>query len=119
GTTNQLIELAKKAETGSWEECLTLIGAINERHLQIASELTLSKTHLDLLEATLKEMKTLANGINLLRECSARAKDKMQSIGERLSSILFTRAMEQVFESDDRIKWFDVRQIMITDSQHG
>lgn len=119
GTTNQLIELAKKAETGSWEECLVLIGTINERHLQIANELVLSKTHQDLLEATLKEMKTLANGINLLRECSSRAKDKMQSIGERLSSILFTRAMQQVFESDERIKWFDVRQIMITDSQHG
>lgn len=119
GTTNQLLDLAAKAEKGSWEECEVLIRVIEERHGQIARDLQLPIDEAKRVDAILSEMITLARGINLLRECSARAKDQMQSIGERLSSVLFTTAVRRVFESNERVRWLDVRSIMITDSQHG
>src|SRR5690606_16089964 len=119
GTTNQLLDLASKAVKGTWEECEVLIRVIEERHGQIARDLQLPIDEAKRVDAILSEMITLARGINLLRECSARAKDQMQSIGERLSSVLFTTAVRRVFESNERVRWLDVRSIMITDSQHG
>src|SRR5690606_21190019 len=46
-------------------------------------------------------------------------KDQMQSIGERLSSLLSTSAMAKVCENSNQVRWLDVRSILITDSQHG
>lgn len=119
GTTNQLIELANKAVKGDWETCETLLRTLTERHHSIAKELQLPNEGTKQLENILSEMSTLARGINLLRECSGRAKDQIQSIGERLSSVLFTTALRRVYEDDSRVAWLDVRSIMITDSQHG
>tara|TARA_R110000868_G_scaffold154736_1_gene380897 strand:- start:9815 stop:11176 length:1362 start_codon:yes stop_codon:yes gene_type:complete len=119
GTTNQLLELATKAEKGSWEDCEIIIKSIETKHRSIASELELAPDQVKVVEQILTEMSTLARGINLLKECSLRAKDQMQSIGERLSSVLFTTAVRRVFESTDQVSWLDVRSIMITDSQFG
>lgn len=119
GTTNQLLELADKAVKGAWEECEVLIRVIEERHLQIARELELTTNDAKQVDSVLAEMITLARGINLLRECSPRAKDQMQSIGERLSSLLFTSAMAKICENSGSVRWLDVRSILITDSQHG
>ncbi len=119
GTTNQLLELALKALKGTWEDCDILIRTIEERHKQIASELQLPPEQFKAVATVLAEMVTLARGINLLRECSDRAKDQLQSIGERLSSLLFSAAMRHVFENDEMIRWLDVRSIMMTDSQYG
>ncbi len=119
GTTNQLLELANKAVKGTWEECEKIISAIEAKHHLIASDLKVSPQQQEVVNQLLKEMSTLAQGVNLLRECSPRAKDQIQSIGERLSSVLFTSAVQKVFESEENVKWLDVRTLMNTDSQHG
>lgn len=119
GTTNQLLELATKAEKGNWEDCEQIIKAINTKHQLIGNDLNLAEDQKKVVDSILSEMSTLARGINLLRECSPRAKDQIQSIGERLSSVLFTTAVRKVFESDERVAWLDVRSLIITDSQHG
>lgn len=119
GTTNQLLDLASMAVKGSWEECEKIIIAIETKHHLIASELKLKPEQLKIVDQLLSEMSTLARGINLLRECSPRAKDQIQSIGERLSSVLFTTAVQTIFEDETKAAWLDVRSVLITDSQHG
>ncbi len=119
GTTNQLLELATKAVKGTWEECEKIIVSIETKHHLIASDLQISADQHEVVNQLLSEMSTLARGINLLKECSPRAKDQMQSFGERLSSVLFTTAVQKIFENDNKVVWLDVRSLLATDSQHG
>jgi len=57
--------------------------------------------------------------MHLLRDCSPKAFDAIQSLGERLSSLLFTRALELTWNGEKKVKCFDVRKILRTDDQFG
>jgi aspartate kinase len=118
GTTNQLISLAQAAEKGDWSECEKLIETIKTRHLGLARELEVTAYTQTAIEDLLGEMETLARGISMMRECSARAFDRMQSFGERLSSLLFTEALAQEWH-DRTVKFLDVRTILATDHHYG
>lgn len=118
GTTNQLIELANAASSLEWGKAESLILKLTERHLDIADKLNSSEEFKKNIEKIIDEAVTLAKGIFYLREVSPRTMDSLLSIGERVSSILFTRAIN--FKAGiEAAKCFDVRQIMITDSKFG
>ncbi len=91
GTTNDLIALAKLAHKNSWVECEALIQKITQRHQTIAKELNLAPELIKQLEILFSDMKSLAQGIHLLEDCSLKAMDKMMSFGERMSSVLFVQ----------------------------
>jgi aspartate kinase len=112
GTTNQLISLGQMAQNQNWSETESLIKKISDRHLEIAKDLNLSAERLSSLQSTLDEMGSLAKGIYLLRDCSPRILDSLQSIGERLSSILMAQALERAEQS---VKWLDAREFILTD----
>lgn len=114
GTTNKLIELASVAEFGEWKNCETIIDEITEKHLAIAKDLDVSQEVKFEIERLIRELESLIKGINLLKECSLRAMDNVLSFGERLSSLLFTVAMERIFEKN--ITLIDARKILITDN---
>lgn len=124
GTTNDLIQLGEHAEKGLHGDAERLINKIQVRHLKIANDLSSNKSTLDQINLLLSEVESIAKGISLLRDCSAKAKDVLMSLGERLSSVLFTQALQNVFQqstqkSNLKVELLDVRTVLKTDEQHG
>ncbi len=120
GTTNDLIELAKTAEKSSWENASLILTKIKVKHLKIARELEMNPDKIEPINQLCEELESMSRGVHLLKDCSLKALDSIQSIGERLSSILFTEAMNIVLRSQNKpsiAKWFDVRDVLITDNQ--
>lgn len=119
GTTNQLIEVGHQALKTDWGAVSKLIEAIRVRHIKISDDLKLkpeSKLEMDTLFV---ELDSLAKGIFFLKDLSLKALDALQSLGERLSSILFTQALNNVAGPDRIAILFDARQILKTDNQFG
>ncbi len=122
GTTNDLIALGKTAESQTWPEAEKIITKIQEKHLKIASDLAISSHSRERLEILFEEMSSLAKGVHLLRDCSVKAMDTIMSLGERMSSVLFTEAMTRVLSrhsSGKNVELFDVRTVLRTDDSFG
>lgn len=122
GTTNDLIDLAKSAEKSSWEKTQAVILKIKTKHEKIARDLELADQDYLIMQAMFSELESMARGINLLVDCSNKAMDSILSFGERLSSILFTQAMNLVLaknKSSIKAVCLDVREILKTDNQFG
>lgn len=122
GTTNDLISLGKTAESHSWPEAERILTKIQSRHLQIADELKVTADSRAKLEVLFEEMSSLAKGVHLLKDCSVKAMDTLMSLGERMSSVLFTEAMAQVLKkhgSSKSAQLFDVRTVLRTDDAYG
>ncbi|MFP5459857.1 MAG: lysine-sensitive aspartokinase 3, partial [Bacteriovoracia bacterium] len=118
GTTNKLIDLARTAEAGDWTSSEKILFDLRERHFSMGQELSVSPETTTQLTELLDEAETLARGIHLMRECSPRAFDRMQSFGERLSSLLFTEALARVWTGHE-VRNLDVRTVLATDSIYG
>ncbi len=124
GTTNRLIELGKKAESGQWEEAETLLTLLREKHLEIARDLDASVEAKDAIELLLQEASSLGRGIFLLRDSSVKALDTLMSLGERLSSVLFVEALKLSQVRSQRqisvgVEWVDARKLIVTDEKYG
>jgi aspartate kinase len=113
GTTNQLIQLAQRAETGDWDKAENSLREIEQRHTSIATELKLSPSGHDTLKNLFSELESLAKGVYFLRDASLRTLDSVMSMGERLSSVLFTQA------AGPNSEWVDARDLIKTDSHFG
>ena len=88
GTTDQLHELVELSVGGKWNECEKKLFTIRERHFDILQNLTGDQLVGERLRELFNNLETLTRGIFLLGECSEKAKDRMVSFGERLSSLL-------------------------------
>lgn len=122
GTTNDLIALGKTAEARPWPEAEKILVKIQDRHIKIAKDLAASAHAEERLEVLFEEMNSLAKGMHLLRDCSAKALDTLVSLGERMSTVLFAEAMSKVLEKHNSRKTaelFDVRQVLRTDDSFG
>ena len=118
GTTNLLLKLVDTAVAGTWNSCQEILSDIEDRHLKIASELEASPQIVDEMKNVLKELETITKGINLLKDCSLKARDGIVSIGERLSSPLMTVALGELYENK-KVELFDVRKVIKTDDNFG
>lgn len=122
GTTNDLILLGQTAQRNSWSEANAIIEKIRSKHHKISNDLEASAVTIDSLNNLLNEMESLARGIYLLRDCSIKAMDTMMSLGERMSSVLFTQAMATTLNkanSNLKAQIFDVRDVLRTDDQYS
>lgn len=122
GITNQLIELGRVAESGKPEEQRQRLNEIIERHRLIGRELNLSSDRQAEMNWLFQELESIAQGIHLLKDRSAKAMDTMMSLGERLSSILFCQALEEALKGAGKlltVHWFDARKAIITDDNYG
>jgi aspartate kinase len=122
GTTNDLIKLGEEAEKGKLAETESLIKKIQEKHHAIAKELNAGEASIQELNKLLTEMESIARGIYLLRDCSLKAKDVLMSLGERMSSVLFTVALQKVYvdnKQTQQVKLLDVRTVLKTDDSYG
>lgn len=98
GVTNDLVAATEAACAGDAQRVNEIIDRIRQRHEDVAMRLVQQK--FDFFEAFVKrldkqveEIHTILRGITLLREVTARAHDKIVSIGEKLSSVLFAYSM--------------------------
>ena len=101
GTTNSLLALSDHAIKNDRNRTQSLLEQIIVKHQKLSTELGCIPEELEKLELLYDELRTLAHGISLLKECSKKANDRLLSTGERLSSILFTRAYKEASGNDE------------------
>jgi aspartate kinase len=122
GTTNDLIELGKTSQTKPWDQAEVLLRKIRTRHEKIAEDLKLTPALQEKLQGLLEETEAISRGVFLLKDCSVKAMDTLMSLGERLSSVLFCQALDQVLKKSSRpekAQWLDVRTVLRTDDSYG
>ena len=115
GITDLLLTAATLAAEGNevYKEKLT---AIEQRHLETVKQL-LPVAHqsqlLSLVKKSCNEIEDICNGIFLLRELTARSKDRIASYGEWISSQIVTAKCKA---DGLAAQWVDAREIIITDT---
>ena len=124
GVTNKLIETANLAQFKTWPETENLLSQIKATHEKIADELHLEKSSRESLAVLLDELNSIAKGIHLLKDCSLKAMDALLGLGERMSSVLFVKAMQNALSASSQdekklAQWIDARQILRTDDHFG
>jgi aspartate kinase len=98
GVTDDLVAATAAACAGDGPRVNEIIDRIRQRHEDVAMRLVQQKfdffdTFVKRLDKQIEEIHTILRGITLLREVTARAQDKVISIGEKLSSVLFAYSM--------------------------
>src|SRR5437762_1086152 len=98
GVTNDLVAASEAACAQKPKEVETIIRGVRQRHEDVAIHLVQQKS--DFFEAFIRqvakqieEIDTILRGIALLGEITPRARDKVMSVGEQLSSVLFAYTM--------------------------
>ena len=122
GTTNDLIDLAKTSQSSPWPKAEEIIVKIKKKHDQIAKDLVVNKEVEASLGQLYEEMESIAKGIHFLKDCSLKALDTMQSLGERMSSLLFTFAFNLELKKAQKnivARLFDARDAVRTDDNFG
>lgn len=115
GVTDLLLNAAALAAEGD-ELYKEKLATVEQRHLQTVKELipvAQQSQLLSLVKRSCNEIEDICNGIFLLRELTARSKDRIGSYGEWLSSQIIAAK----FKSDGtNAVWKDSREIIITNS---
>lgn len=110
GTTDKLIELGDRAlKNGDWE---VVFNELVDKHNKIIEEL---EVEVDLNHAW-DEIKKLAQGINLMRELSLSARDRLIGFGERISIHLLTAVLAK---RGVKAKVLDAYDFIFTDNNFG
>lgn len=98
GVTNALVEATELAVRGEMDEAQKGVDRVRERHEGIGYELIGQKA--DFYESFLAHLRKhtsqltdILKGVALVGDASARTRDKIVAIGEKLSSVLFSYTM--------------------------
>lgn len=118
GITDMLLKTAALAESND-EVYKEILLEIENKHLQVVKNLIPVQQQSAVLSQVKKncnEVEDICNGIFLLRELSARTKDRIVSYGELLSS----QIIASKFNASGLItQWKDSRELIITDNNFG
>lgn len=118
GITDKLLKASQLASLGN-EEYSGVLEEIETRHLQVVRELIPVQNQSSLLsfvKTQCNEIEEICNGIFLLRELSARTKDRIVAYGELLSSKIITAALQaQGLKAD----WANSRELIFTNADYG
>ena len=118
GITDMLLNTAALAEAND-ESYKSVLQEIESKHLQAVKDLIPVQQQsavLSLVKKICNEAEDISNGIFLLRELSARTKDRIVSYGELLSSQIIAAKLNAVGLLTE---WKDAREIIVTDSNYG
>ncbi|MDZ4795390.1 MAG: bifunctional aspartate kinase/homoserine dehydrogenase I [Bacteroidota bacterium] len=115
GVTDLLLSAGILAASGDelYKEKLT---SIEQRHLETVKQLipvAQQSQLLSLVKKSCNEIEDICNGIFLLRELTARSKDRIASYGEWLSSQIITAAF---IAGGTTAVWKDARELITTNS---
>ncbi|GAB6090150.1 lysine-sensitive aspartokinase 3 [Spirochaeta dissipatitropha] len=121
GITNDLLDIAELGRRFERQEAFNKIDLMLERHKKEASLLIqhddkLLEVLFQRIDDIISQIRSLLEGIILLRECSNRTKDAMVSCGEQLStSIISAAAQHRGMDAE----WLDARALIRTDNSFG
>lgn len=119
GTTDKLIQIAKSAAKGDSIECEKIIFQMKERHMALLESVPgHGSESANTLLSYFTELELLVQGLTLLKELTPRAHDLILSLGERMSSVIFTEVMRARMPEKD-VQLLDARTIIKTDSNFG
>lgn len=116
GVTDLLLQAATQAAAGD-PAYADKLAELERRHMQAVKELipvSNQSQWLSLVKKSCNELEDLCNGIYLLRELTARSKDRIASYGEWLSSQLLAARCQ--YDGLDN-EWKDARELIRTDSR--
>ena len=116
--TDLLLKAAALAESND-EAYKDVLLEIETKHLQAVKDLLSVQQQsavLSLVKKVCNELEDICNGIFLLRELSARTKDRIVSYGELLSSQIIAAKLN---ENEQLVTWKDARELIVTDSNYG
>lgn len=121
GVTNELVAASEAARAGDGERVDKIIAAVRQRHEDVAVQLVQQKidffeSFTRQLDKQIEQIHTILRGITLLGEITARAKDKVVSIGEKLSSVLFAYSMMMRAVPGEHVH---SEEVVITDERFG
>ena len=99
GVTNDLVAASEAAREKKADRVAEVIAGVRARHEEVALHLVQQRsdfydTFIKKLDKVIEEIDTILRGISYLGEITPRAKDKVMSIGEQLSSVLFAYTMK-------------------------
>ncbi|HEX7138290.1 MAG TPA: lysine-sensitive aspartokinase 3 [Vicinamibacterales bacterium] len=118
GVTDTLVAIARLAEEGAGDKAAAEIGALLERHVGVANEVTTASRDGVVTEITKEcaELAGLVHALAVLREVSPRSLDAVLAAGEVVSSRIVAAAMtDRALASE----WVDARRVLITDTEHN
>ncbi len=118
GTTDALIDVGKTAEKGD-DQFRGKIKEIEGKHFTAVLALIPESSRdsiFDFIENRINELKSICEGIYLLRELSPRTLDRIVSFGEILSTKLVSAKLSSLGVEN---VWKDSRQLIRTDSNYG
>lgn len=121
GTTNELLKIIEKYHTvdifHEHNQIEDLIEILFQKHLKIIEDLELQALAKDIQELFLEIKvvgKTLSKGIEYNSQSFKKQADRILSIGERLSALIFSNLLKK---SNSQFNYLDSRKIIKTDSQ--
>ncbi|MBA3706133.1 MAG: bifunctional aspartate kinase/homoserine dehydrogenase I, partial [Bacteroidetes bacterium] len=118
GITDLLIDAATFAASQN-EQYKEKLKTVESEHLKLVRELipmAEQSAVLSRVKNMCNEMENLCEGIFLIAELSARAKDRIVSYGELLSSIILSAKLESLNLAHE---WVDSRRVIRTNSNFG
>jgi aspartokinase/homoserine dehydrogenase 1 len=118
GVTDDLIEIGKMAEKGD-ETFRAKIKEIESRHIQTAKELLgedFEFSVADFIQNRIGELRSICEGVYLLKELTQKTLDRLMSFGEILSSRIISVKLAQIGLENN---WKDSRQLIFTDTNFG
>ena len=113
GTTDKLISVAKLASAGNTKECEKLVFGIKERHQAMINELPKNHMGLEILSSYFTELDLLVQNITLLKELTPKAHDHILSLGERMSSLIFSEVLKNKIPNKS-VVLLDARSVIKT-----
>lgn len=121
GVTNDLVAATEAARHCDIDRVNEIVAAVRRRHEDVAMRLVQQKfdffeSFIKQLDKQIDQIHTILKGIALLGEITARAKDKVTGIGEKLSSVLFAYSMMMRAVPGEHV---DSEEVVITDSRFG
>ncbi len=115
GITDLLLGAALMASEGD-EAYKEKLATVEQRHIEVAKQLLPVANQsqlLSLVKKSCNEIEDICNGIFLLRELTARSKDRIASYGEWLSSQIIA---ERLRSDGVAGEWKDARELILTNS---
>ena len=118
GITDALINSALIASEGD-EKYKDILLQAEQRHIELVKALipvAQQSSVLSMVKKSCNEIEDICNGIFLLRELSARTKDRMMSYGELISSqVIAARCKISITDT----VWKDARELIVTGTDYG
>ncbi len=115
-TTRHLSRAAELAERGELSEAEQALDRSLSQHEMLAGQLGILDTVADSFYTITTEVRSLLEGIAIVRELSPRTRDAVLAAGEELAAALIVALLEV---QELPVRFVDARHLIVTDESHG